>query len=379
MRLPLIALMPPHSLGRRSLAVIALATLIVACDKPPAALPTSPTSPTGPTTPSTPSITVELAGPDRLAPGQSAQYTVIVHSSDLVSRSPTSIQWIASPPPFLQVDASGRATGGALNGGAAVTAEVTIAGPGGGVKRASKGVLVMPEGTYFLFGTVTEAGTRAAPIADASLEVTPGSALGGTGSDGSFRLYGVPLDAHIRVTADGYTPWEQNLVIGADGRQDFQLTPSGPRLSLAGSYTLAVDVAGGCRGAFPADLQHRSYDAVLTQNGMYLEVALTEPRFWLDSAGHGNRFSGRVDPAGATFTLGDFYADWGWTDYPNVAERLPNGRFLVVAGTAVLTGSAAGLSGTLKGGLTIWDSAFPEYASMSLGACDGGRFTLTPR
>lgn len=369
--------MPPDSLGGRALTAVVLVTLIVACDKPPAASPTSPTSPTGPTGSTTPSISVELSGPDRLAPGQSAQYTVIVHSSDLVSRSPTSIQWIASPPSFLQVDASGLATGGPSNGGAAVTADVTIAGPGGGVKRASKSVLVLPEGTYFLFGTVADAELRTAPIAGARLEVTPGPALAITDSTGYFRLYGVPPDAHLRVTADGYEPWEQNLAIGADGRQDFLLKLSAPRLNLAGSYTLTVDAAAGC--SFPAALQHRSYDALVTQSGVTLVVALTEPRFSLDGSGHGNHFSGHVDPAGATFTLGGFASDWGLSVYPDLAERLPDGRVLVVSGTPVTTGSAAGLSGTLNFGLSLWDSRFPGNDSSWLGDCGGGRFTLTPR
>src|SRR5688572_24584735 len=115
-----------------------------------------------------------------------------------------------------------------------------------------------------------------------------------TGSDGSYRAYGVPADATMRVTAGGYQEYEQSIHLAAHGSQHVQLTPSGPGSSLSGNYTLALDVTDGCinAGTTPAlapDLRHRTYAAVLTRSGSAVDVTLTEPRFRLEY-GLGNRF-----------------------------------------------------------------------------------------
>jgi hypothetical protein len=358
---------------RRSAATMALLTIVVACDKTPTA-PTSLPPPTG-TPPAAPSISVELEGPVRIAPGQSVQYTVVVHSSDGVARAPSSTRWIASPPSFLQVDAFGLATGGQLFGGAAVTADVIIDGPGGGARRVSKSVATLPDGTYRIFGTVVDEEFNV-PVPNALVEVTPGSLTTVTSSEGSYSLYGVAADAEFQITAYGYAPYRQHLRFSDSGihlRQDFRLSPSGQPLNLAGNFTLAIDVIDGCLNdrALPANLQHRAYDAVITQAGLALQVTLTEPRFSI-IAGGGNRFGGRVNDSGATFDLD--------ADSVRVVERLPDGAFLFLAGSAVSTGSAAGLAGTLDGYIESWDSRFPDADSTPFGGCYGRHsFRLTPR
>ena len=123
---------------------------------------------------------------------------------------------------------------------------------------------------------------------------------------------------------------------------------------------------------------------VVTQNGPVLDVTLTEPIFRINSTSRGNRFSGRAGAAGAIFTLESYYSYYysyyGPIGYPNVAERLSNGTFLVVDGLAVTTGSAAGLSGQMSGGFANFDSRFPTSAFF-LGGCFSSslQFTLTPR
>jgi hypothetical protein len=362
-----------------ALVAMALATLVIACSRDhPLPSPTGPTSPITPTSPTAPSITVELSGPAQLAPGDSAQYTLIVHSSDLVSRTPTDVRWIAAPPGMLQVDASGRVTGVGAGGGN-VTAEMTIDGPGGGKKWALLEVLVVPTGTFRIAGLITDSEFAGAPVPGALVEVTPGGLVATTGPDGFYRLYGVPADAEFRVTAVGYEPRVQRFEFSSHTTQNIQLTLSNPRLNFSGPYTLAVDAVGSCQGSFPAELQHRSYTATLKQSGLTLDVALTEPRFRLDASGRGNHFSARVDPGGISFYLASYPWDWGDTTYPNVAEQLADGRVLVVDGSTVMTGSAAGLSGSLSGVFTILDSAFPAFSSRMLGTCDAARISLTPR
>ena len=370
----------PGGLTRRLVAAIALLTLFVACNKDASetAIPTAPTTPTG-----GPSVTVsslEVSGPAQMAPGQSAQFTVIARMSDSTSMEPTGVKWIASPPSFLQVDQSGRATAGPGIGGAAVTAEIAVAGVVGGVVRASKGVNVLPDGTFVLVGTVSDAEFFPAPLEGAKVELMPGSLTATTNADGFYRIFGVPLGAEARISKPGYETVVHALGLTSHGRLDFALTLSGPRLNLSGSYTLAVDAADGC-SALPADLQHRRYDATLTQSGLTLNVALTEPRFQL-TQGRGNHFSGRVDGPDVTFKLGYFDLGWDWgiePTYPDVAERLSNGTFLVVDGTAVGTASADSIVGTLTGRLTNVDSRYPTV-QFELGSCSGKhRFELTRR
>jgi hypothetical protein len=73
---------------------------------------------------------------------------------------------------------------------------------------------------------------------------------------------------------------------------------------------------------------------------------------------------------------------YGPESYPNIAERLPDGTFLVIQGQVVTTGSATGLSGPMNtAGLMRWDQRFPTSSSF-LGGCFSQsklRFTLTPR
>jgi hypothetical protein len=312
--------------------------------------------------------------------GESAQFSVAVRLPDATISTPTKVKWIASPPSFLQVDASGRATAGSVSGGAVITVVVNSSTY---AKQVSKDIAVVPAGTFFLTGTVSDAEFPTSRIAGARVEVTPGPPGEPTDVDGRYRLYGISPISTIRVTADGYEPLEQSLAIGGDATQNFLLTSSRPHPNLAGLYTLAIDVIDACTGSssLSPELRHRRYDATLTQTGLTVDVLLTEPRFEI-SRNKGNHFSGRVNPGSVTFTLADYLEDdWnygGAGTYPDVAERLPNKTFLIAFGTAVTTESAAGLSGVLSGGLENLDSSFPGSLS-TLGVCSKPRFMLTPR
>src|SRR5580765_2051918 len=314
-------------LGGRAIASILLAALVVACDKHSNTV----SGPSG----TTPTFTVEINGPDSLAPGQSVQYSVIVHSSDGIDRVPASIHWTASPPSVLQVTELGLATGGQVYGDAAVNAEVTLAG---GFRVVSKNVFVLPDGTYRVVGTVSD--TTSAVVANALVAVTSGPLSTTTDHNGHYSLSGVPPDAEFRITGYGYDPWVERLAVNANTTRNFQLTPSGAISSLAGRYTLSIDVIDECR-EIRADLLHRRYDAVLTQNRLIIDVALTESRFLSGSS----RFHGRADTGGVTFGLDS--VDFFRGNFPSIAERLPDGTFMVVDGTAVTTASGSSLSGTL--------------------------------
>jgi hypothetical protein len=138
-------------------------------------------------------------------------------------------------------------------------------------------------------------------------------------------------------------------------------------------------------------LQHRRYDAVVTQDGPTLDVRLTAPEFMVDRTGKGNRFSGAAVAGSATFTLDDpgysyYYFYSGTFTYPSVAETLPDASILAIAGVAETTGSVAGVSGTLSGDVTRWVLDGPSEGRGRQGRCFSSSsssreilFALTPR
>jgi hypothetical protein len=371
------------------MAAVAIVGLTVGCDNGPKSGAGSNPNPVGPSSNTQPFVTnVEISGPASIAPGQSAQFTAIARLSDGSSETPTSVRWSSSTG-VLRVDASGLATARGQPGEDVLSAVITSSSAG--MVRGSKEILILPDGTYRMVGMVTESGSETTPIVGARVQVASGTPLAAvTDWDGRYRLYGVPGIADVRVTREGYQTHVQTFQLAEHLTQNFQLPLDGMRLDLAGPYTLAIDVACPTSTPVPADLRHLSYAVLLTQGGATVEVVLTESsRFRVNSVGRGDRFSGRVDAAGATFNLAGFSEDYYYNgpgyppDYANLVERLSSGTYLVVAGTAVTTKSRDGLSGNLKGGVAHHDARFLSIPllSSSAGFCysDAHRFTLSPR
>ena len=362
------------------LSAVAVVGLAATCSKGGGQNPVGPTPNTQPF-----AVGVEISGPASIPPGQSGQFTAITRLSDGTSQAPTSVRW-SSHTGSLRVDASGLATARQQPGEDVLSAEVTS---NAGTTRGSKEILILPDGTYRMVGSVTESGSEATPIVGARVEVASGTPLVAvTAWDGRYRLYGVPGIADVRVTREGYQPHVERFQLAEHVTQSFQLALSGTRLDLTGPYMLAIDVACATSTPVPADVRHLSYAALLTQSGATVEVVLTESsRFRVNSVGRGDRFSGRVDAVGATFNLEGFSEGYYYfgpvsaSEYANLVERLSGGTYLVVNGTAVTTNSRAGLSGNLIGGVAHHDSRFPNIALLSsmTGVCgsDAHRFALT--
>jgi hypothetical protein len=370
-----------HASLVRLLAVwIGVGWLVAACaDKPePLAGPTPNGQPVV--------VAAEISGPGSIPPGQSAQFAAIIRFSDGTTRTATTnVRW-SSEKGLIRLDGSGLATAGQQTGDDILSAEVsTESGP----RRSTKEIVVLHQGTFRMIGVVTENGQPPTPIVGARVEVAGGTPTAISDWDGRFRLYGVPGTGTIRVTRDGYQPHVQDFQLIDHVTQNFHLMLSGTRLNLAGQYTLAIDAACATSTPVAVDLRHRSYAATLTQSGATLEVLLTEPRFRINSAGRGNRFSGRVDTASVTFNLEDFAEqdyDNGVTDpatYANVVESLPSGNFLIVTGTVLIREASSALSGNLQGFVSSFDSRFPTIPLLSsaTGTCysHAHRLTLTRR
>jgi hypothetical protein len=360
----------------RSTGAIAIAALIVACEDPVTRLPARP-SPLA-------LAGIEISGPDRVAPGAATQFTALIRLADGTKKAAsadTRVQWTTSDGQLLRVDASGLVTAQQRMGDATLSASVARGGGASGTFQSAKEVTVLPDGTFRVVGTVRDAELPTLTVFGARVEVTPGPLTTTTGFDGRYTLYGVPADAELRITRDGYEPSVQHLQLTANATRDFQLTPTnGPRPTPSGPFTLAVDITGTCTG-LPPDLQHRRYEAVITLNGTTLEVKLTEPRFKL-SGGQGNRFFGRLDATGATFFLSSYFSYYYYY-YSDLAEQLPDGTVLEIWGQVTMRATTAGMSGQLSpyGGINHWDSGFPTNARY-LGGCATQSaivLTLTPR
>ena len=348
---------------------IVLVGLMVACDRDPVTR--------NPLAPSPSVLNVEINGPSSIPPGQSGQFIASIRQSDgtVKSASAENLRWRSSNTSVLQVTASGLVTAGQNPGEATVTAELLPTT----VIRSTREVVVVPDGTYRLVGSVREA-EAPLPIIGARVELSGTSLVATTDFSGQYRLYGVPAAAEIRVTANGYLPVVQNVQLAAHGTQNFQLALSGPRLSLNGPVTLAIDVVGTCSGnpGLPENLQHRTYEAAVTTTGSLVEVRLIEPRFRVNNSGLGNWFTGRADPASVTFRLDTiFWYYFYYVGYPSVAERLSDNTYLVPFGTAATSRTNGGVSGPMNGAIFNYDSSFPAWNSTILGGCASGGFRVT--
>lgn len=359
-------------------APLAIVVALSACTEPASKVPA------GPTGPDTVSVTID--GPSTIAPGQSAQLKAVLRLSDgstKIAVAPN-VTWRSSNT-VLTVSTAGVATAKPFNGEAVITADVTRLTTNS-VRTASREVVVLPDGTFRLVGTVTDAEFPTIPVTGARVQLASGSPTTTTDFAGGYKLYGVPPNADIRITADGYVAQTQSVQLTTNSTRNFQLALPGPRGNFTGLYRLAIDVTGSCGSpVLSADLQHRRYDATLTQTGPNVDVTLTEPIFRMNGTARGNHFTGQAGVAGVNFTIDPFYSYYypyyGPSSYPNVAERLANGTILVIEGRANTTGSAAGLSGVLNGDLANYDSRFPNFAFI-LGSCISSstiQFTLTPR
>src|SRR4051812_20100700 len=240
---------------------------------------------------------VQISGPASIAPGATAQLSAIATYVDGSTSDVTAVaHWHSFDTKVLSISESGVAT--AIQAGETrVQGEYT--------NRASgMTIRVLPEGTYRLAGTLTEFGLA---IEGATVAITAGQGTGlsaTSDSGGGYLLYGVAGTVEIQVSKAGYTSQSRTLVVTADVIASFQLTTVIPAARIAGAYLLTF-TAGRCLTPLtPADLNQRRYTAIITQDGQNptASVMLGGANFALKN-GHGNSFSGRVEPDRVTFLL----------------------------------------------------------------------------
>ncbi len=355
-------------------------------------------SPTGPSPPvdQPPRVTaVTIAGAASVHPGNSAQFTAMLRLSDGTERAGTDARWSSSLPLVLSIDTNTGAasTRSDIWGETTVNVEVSLAGAGTGLTgptRGSREILVLPDGTFRMVGSVTEDDSPGQGVRDAILEVRltedlSSRPVAGASTDdtGRYRLYGVPAESYLHIRRPSYTPVTERIQVGSHTTRNFKLRFDGNVALVEGTYTMTVD-ASNCTGFgnTPVDPQYRlrTYTATIRQSGAQLTVRLSDASFDPGSDG----FSGLATPSGADMQLRSFYDPYFFPYYPSypqqpdVAELLADGTVLEVSGKARLTGTPDRLSGTASM-LRRW-SASPRFVrGIFLGGCSGPRITLTRR
>lgn len=337
---------------------LALAAVSVACNSPTAPSP----------------IALEILGPGTVAPGESQQFTAVFHQSNGETIVVTDSTTWTTEDPDLAVPAA--ADPGLVTG--LVAGETVLQARYGNVGRTRK-ILVLPSGTFRMRGHVTDQGT---PVWPAVVEVVSGpnaDVFDVTDPSGAYALYGVPSDAEVRVSRDGYEPLVQRvMLVNNDDPVDFTLTPDFPRPDLSGTYTLTITADPACAGALPAAARTRTYDAVIEQMGPHVHVTLGGADF-ITAGGGGNGFSISVSRDQLIANLAasgyDFYSYYYG---PSVMERLDSVTAYSPSGTAELQSVPSGLSGPLDGDISVFTGVGDPLSNAELVAlCHSDRHQFT--
>lgn len=349
-------------------------------------------------TPTTPSgaapftTRVELIAPGTLAPGATAQLRLIAHQSDGSAQDTTATATFYDRPAFYD-----RSEGVlAISPGGVVIAlkvgESFVIGSerrGSGRSSTPREIVVVPDGTFRVLGQVVEEGTVGLPVGDVRVETDGGVPSASTDFGGHYRLYGVPADARLRVSKNGYVTKELTLAISDHHTENVALALAGPRADVAGVYQLTIDAAPECRGQLPDELLTRRYAAAISQIGAAIQVVVTGANF--DSGGitgGSTVIPGRVDqvpgPGGVQRTHVELLLLW-----PTHCERTePDSRVveiiddtttLEMLGGASLFSAGANFAGTLTGDIRIFNRPQCHPSSQLRARCQSTshRVTLT--
>jgi hypothetical protein len=343
---------------------LAIVLIFAACSES-SRPPRSPVSP-GTSTPQPFTTRLELTGPDTVYRGQAVQFTVTSHISDGTTRDVTKqVTWRSVNPAVLTMTEPGLFTGKGHG-------QTPISAAFGGLTASIGEVIVVPEGTYRLMGTVRDAGV---PV-DATVEIES-QALGRVKlqtTGGQYVVYGVAGNTEVEVERTGYEEERFTRVVAAHTRFDIDLRLSRPREVAEGDYRLTVTAGPEC-GSLPAAAQSRSYAARVQQSGPSLTVILDGAQFGTSSGRTLNRFNGFLEPDRAVFTLAPSYPYYYWYFYfPEVFEIVESGSYYSFDGRAVAATRTDGFEGTLDGSVTMFAGA--SYAITASCRSASHRFIL---
>jgi hypothetical protein len=292
-----------------------------------------------------------LAGPGEIAPGTSASFKALLDKSATLSDVSNEAQWISSNPSVLSVDA-GLAVGH-------VTGEATVTARFQDLQTDAVPVMVVPAGTYRLRGRVfmetSPTFTPGIPLVMARVEVPAGGLSTTTDSQGRYALYGVPSDAEVRVSKEGFA----TAVVPVHLENHDQQIDTTLRSVLSGQYTLTIS-PGTCSNGppVPAHLLLRTYTAVFVQSGAQVQATLSGANLTVVT------FSGAFSPLRG--------GQWNLT--VAFGERLPDGNAVTFNGGAFVR--PTDLAGEFNGRIALNNPSVED----AIARCEATafRFALTP-
>jgi hypothetical protein len=330
------------------LAMSFLFTLACNGDK----VPTAPIVPAAPAAATSVSVSV-VSSVQTVAPGQTARLTATARYTDGSTKDVTSqATWTSSLTTVATVSA------GAVTG---VTLGRTLIRVLFDRWASSKTIVVEPDGTYILKGTVTEPGGIA--VSGATVEAISGSqGQTVTNSTGAYELLGMGGTFILRVGKTGYFDERRTVTMSADQSLDVDITPRSAPAAVAGLYRVTFTVPPGCT-ALPAELKTRTYTAQIDQDAARVLVTLSGAPF----VSRKNTFSGKVAGDIISFDLGtgDFYYYY----YGGVVqEMVSSNQILTIWGTLTAPVTPQSISGSLAGGFTL---RTVNNRAMSCSAADG--------
>jgi hypothetical protein len=334
----------------------------------------------GPTSPSVRPTGVDsfpmqlvISGPDRVAPGSSAQFKASLKFTDQSVRDVTAEATWSSSASEIVVASPGGSVEGRARGEAVVHAMHSNIG-------ITKSVLVLEADKFKIHGWVREAGTNAT-VREALIEtLSPPLVSTMSGRDGRYTLYGLDANSEVKVSKHGYATLVQRAAPTGDVRLDLTLEFTGTRADFSGKYTFSIAAAPECRAVLPHEMWDRSYVADVYQYGAYVYAELAGADFLpLPWAGgdrhdiHRHFIYGEVDGERAILTLTGLET----SPYADLIERI-GAMLFVPSGTATLTKSDSGFSGALKGSLGAWRQTGPEaFEPTAACASDRHQFRFT--
>ena len=211
---------------------------------------------------------------------------------------------------------------------------------------SSETIVIEPDGTFILKGTVTE--PTGVGVDGASVEVIsgpPNQVM--TDSFGSYELFGVAGTFVLRMGKTGYFDERRTVTMSADRFLFVELTPRFAPAGVAGTYQVTFTASASCM-ILAAEQKTRSYTAQIDQDAARLLITLSGASFFARQ----NTFSGKVIGDTVTFYLGD-----GRTHHDSIGgaieELLSNGQIVGIFGTMTAPATPQSISGTLVGGFTL--------------------------
>jgi hypothetical protein len=286
---------------------------------------------------------VELRGPATVAPGESVQFTLEVVYSDGSRGGPsTPVTWRSSHPSVLSTDENGLARG-LQNGRATLSAQL-------GNRNGTREINVVPSGTFWIDGSVTEAGAPSFTLSNATVTVISGTGAGAralSGADGRFSLFGVAGPLQIRFERDGYVTRDLDVVVNEPRTVNSELELKEPRPSFSGSFTLAIVAAAECHPSLPESVWERRYAAQLRQDGPNVFGTLSGASFATVFGTIQNSFHGRLVADRFEMVMGPWDSYYYGT--PGLVETMSDGLFYAPYVFSNLTGTSTEFRGSFTG------------------------------